>query len=102
MSEPTQTPWQAWKKSFNAWEGATAAYLEKVLGNPAVLAPAGVLLTAVMKTKAASDRALAAWWGSLGLPTKRDQERSLHRLNQLESKLHDLEERLAALARREP
>jgi hypothetical protein len=31
----------------------------------------------------------------LGLPTKRDQERTLHALNELESKILDLEERLA-------
>jgi hypothetical protein len=60
-----------------------------------VLGPSGRLLTAVMKAKAAGDRAAATWWGTLGLPTKRDQERALHALNQLESRLHDLEERLA-------
>jgi hypothetical protein len=36
----------------------------------------------------------AGFWGSLGLPTKRDQERALHKLNQLESRLLDLEEKL--------
>jgi hypothetical protein len=48
-----------------------------------------------MKMKAASDKAMSAWWGALGLPTKRDQERTLHALNQLQSRLMDLEERLA-------
>lgn len=86
--------WETWKKGFDAWERTTASYLDGVLRNPALLQPAGALLTAMMKTKAASDRAVAAWWGSLGLPTKRDQERSLHKLNQLESRLLDLEERL--------
>jgi hypothetical protein len=47
-----------------------------------------------MKAKAAGDRAVAAWWGSMGLPTKRDQERTLHALNQIQSRLLDLEERL--------
>ena len=86
--------WETWKKGFDAWERTTASYLDGVLRNPALLQPAGALLTVMMKTKAASDRAAAAWWGSLGLPTKRDQERSLHKLNQLESRLLDLEERL--------
>ena len=49
----------------------------------------------VMKAKSASDNASAKWWGALGLPTKRDQERTLHALNELESKILDLEERLA-------
>jgi hypothetical protein len=49
-----------------------------------------------MKTKAATDKAIASWWAMVGLPTRRDQERSLHKLNQLESRLYDLEEQLAA------
>ena len=61
-----------------------------------VLEPAGAWLSAMMKMKAASDNASAQWWGTLGLPTTRDQERALHKLNQLESRLLDLEEQLAA------
>ncbi len=86
--------WKLWKKSFDVWENTTAQYLETVLKNPAVLGPAGGLLTAAMKTKTATDRAIANWWGAWGLPTKRDQERALHKLNVLESRLFDLEERL--------
>ena len=86
--------WEMWKKGFAAWESATASYLEKVLVNPAVLGPAGAMLTAAMKTKAATDRAVSAWWAAMGLPNRRDQERALHKLNQLESKLLDLQERL--------
>lgn len=95
-----QNPWETWKKGFGAWESATAAYLEKVMENPAVLGPAGALLTVFMRSKAAGDRAMASWWGALGLPTKRDQERTLHKLNQLESRLCDLEERLDGLGER--
>lgn len=86
--------WDMWKKGFNAWETATAAYMEKVLSNPGVLGPTGAMLTAVMKTKAATDRAMSAWWSAIGLPTRKDQERSLHKLNQLESRLYDLEEKI--------
>ena len=88
--------WDMWKKGFDAWEQATAQYMEKVMKNPVVLGPAGAMLTAAMKTKAATDRAMAPWWAALGLPTRRDQERALHKLNQLESRLFDLEEQLAA------
>lgn len=91
--------WDNWKKGFSAWETATAAYLEQVLANPAVLGPAGAMLTAAMKTKAATDKAAHSWWASIGLPTRRDQERGLHKLNQLESRIADLEEQLAASRR---
>lgn len=91
-------PWETYKKFFNAWENATAQYLENVMKSPAVLEPAGAWLTAAMKAKSANDKLWASFWGGIGLPTKRDQERSLHKLNQLESRLIDLEERLAERA----
>ena len=88
--------WKMWKKGFDTWEQSTAKYMEEVLKNPAVLWPAGKMLTASMKTRAKMDDATAKWWGSMGLPTKRDQERTLHALNQLQSRIMDLEEELAA------
>jgi hypothetical protein len=87
-------PWELWKKGFDAWENATASYLEQVLKSQSLLQPSASLLTAAMKTKAQMDRTAAQFWGAWGLPTKRDQERLLHAVNQLQSKLLDLEERL--------
>ncbi len=87
--------WNEWKQGFDAWEKATAQLVEKWMRSPLVLGPSGALLSAVMKAKVASDKAAALWWGSLGLPTKRDQERALHALNQLQSRILDLEEKLA-------
>jgi hypothetical protein len=62
--------------------------------SPAVLEPAGAWLTATTRAKAASDQLLERWWGTMGLPTRRDQERTLHTLHELESKLLELQERL--------
>jgi len=89
--------WDSWKKGFDTWEARTAEMLENVLKNNAVLQPMGAMLTATMKVKSASDKAFAQWWGMWGLPTKRDQERSLHALNTLQSRLNDLEERLDSM-----
>ena len=86
--------WDTWKKGFDAWEGATAKYFESVLKSPLVLEPAGAALTAAMKAKTARDKAIAQAWAALGLPTRRDQERILHALNQIQSRLLDLEEKL--------
>ena len=91
--------WDVYKKWFFAWEGATARYLEQWMQSPLVLEPAGAWLSAMMKAKATSDKAVAGAWGAMGLPTKRDQERTLHALNQIQSRLIDLEERLADLDR---
>ncbi len=95
--------WDAWKKSFDTWEDATAKLFGEWLKSPLVLQPSGAMLTAAMKAKAAGDRAAAAWWGALGLPTKRDQERMMHAVNQMQSRILDLEEKLAdALATHPP
>ena len=89
--------WNDWKKGFDAWESATARHTEQWMKSPLLLGPSGALLTAVMKGKAAADKAAAGWWGAWGLPTKRDQERSLHVLHELQGRVIDLEERIDAL-----
>ncbi len=86
--------WDTYKKGFDAWENATAKVMETWLKSPLVLKPSGAMLTSMMRMKSASDRMTAMWWGSLGLPTKRDQERTLHALHKLESRLNDLGEKL--------
>lgn len=91
--------WETWKKGFDLWEARTAAFLEVVMKSPAVLEPMGQMLSATMKVKAAQDKAVAKGWAAMGLPTRRDQERTLHALNQLQSRLIDLEERLEELKR---
>lgn len=89
--------WEMWKKGFYAWEDATAKYLEHCLKSPLLLGPSGMMLGNAMKAKAVYDKTAAAWAGAVGLATKRDQERSLHILNQLESRLIDLEEKLCEM-----
>ena len=89
--------WDMWKKGFYAWESSTAKLAEQWLRSPLVLKPGGAALSSLMKVKAANDKAAAAWLGAIGLPTKRDQERTLHALNQLQSQLYDLEDRIEEL-----
>lgn len=93
--------WKMWKKGFDAWEASTAQLLEQVMKSPMVLEPSGAMLTAAMKAKAASDKAAAQWWGTMGLPNRRDQERAMHALNQMQSRLMDLEEKLEDMANNE-
>jgi len=87
--------WSQWKAAFDAWESSTAKWVEEWMKSPLVLGPSGAFLTAAMKAKKATDDAKAQLWGQMGLPTKRDQERALHLLNQLQSRILDLEEKLA-------
>ncbi len=88
--------WDTWKKGFDAWENATASYLEHLLKSQVVLEGSGALLSLLLKLRGATQGAKERAWIELGLPTRRDQERTLHLLNQLQSRLMDLEARLDA------
>jgi hypothetical protein len=94
MTEAIMIGWNEWKKGFDAWESTTAQYLEEVLKSPLFLAPSGAALSTLMRLKAAHDTRVAGMWSAIGLPTRRDQERTLHLLNTLESRIRDLEEQL--------
>jgi len=89
--------WNTFKKGFDAWENSTAKYMEVWLKSPMILGPAGAMLSRAMRGKAAYDKMMGDMWGNVGLPTKRDQERTLHVLHKLESRLFDLEEQLQEL-----
>ncbi len=89
-------PWKTWKTQFDAWEGATAALLDQVLQSPLVLGPAGTMLTKAMKAKAEADKHANAAWAAAGGATRHDQERTLHAVHQVGSRLIDLEEELAS------
>ncbi len=86
--------WTEWKKAFDEWEGATAKWFEEWLKSPLVLGPSGAMLTAAMRAKKMTDDVKTQLWANIGLSTKRDQERTLHLLNRLESRILDLEEKL--------
>ena len=52
--------WDIWKQGFDAWERATAQYMEKLLTNPGVLGPAGAVLYRASSMLADKWRARAA------------------------------------------
>lgn len=90
-------PWKIWKSGFDRWEKTTAAYLDKTLRNPALLGPSASLLNLLMQSKSGADQAMAMCWRTLGLPSQDAQDRAMHRINQLEGRILDLEEELREL-----
>ncbi len=88
--------WKSWKQGFDAWEQATATLMEQVVQSPAVLGPAGAMMSAAMRAKADANRRAANMWGQAGVAVKRDQERMMHAVNQLGSRLLDMQEQMAA------
>lgn len=93
---------EQWKKGFDAWEQSTAKIMDAWLKSPGVLEPSGFVLSAIMRMKKASDMAMSAWWGAVGLPTRDMQEKTLHEIHRMQSKILDLEEQLAAERRARP
>src|SRR5689334_6111546 len=90
--------YDSYKKGFDAWEAATAEYIEKWTKSPLFLGPVGTILTQAMRMKGTHDKLMSVWWSALGLPTKRDQERTLFALHKLESRLMDLEEKVESIS----
>ncbi len=89
--------WDEFKKGFDGWESSTAKVLERALKSPSFVGPSGRALSALMRGRAASERAKTTIWSEVGVATRLDQERTLHLLNRLESKILDLEERIDRL-----
>ena len=86
----------SWRRSFFAWEDRTAQLLEALLRRPRLLEPAARALSGVARARRDADRALEAWLASVGLASRTEHERLAHQLNELESRLYDLEEALWA------
>lgn len=84
-------PWKQW---FEAWDASATQTFEQVLRNPGLLEMGGACLTAMMRMWSATQRTRDAWWSAWGLPTRREQERLLHELQRLQSRVIDLQEEL--------
>lgn len=97
QQSPFNFQWTTVKQAFDAWESATAPMFEAWLKSPFVLGPAGNMLSAYSQMRATRERMMSAWWSTFGLPTRSDQRRALHAMNELQSRLIDLEEKLADL-----
>ena len=91
--------YDTYKKGFDAWETATADYIERWMKSPLMLAPVGFFLSQVLRAKGTHEKIVSAWWGAMGLATKHDQERALFALHKMESRLMDLEEKLERFER---
>lgn len=89
--------WKIWKSGFDRWERTTSEYFDKALRSPAILAPSGSMLKAVMHTKSAATKLVGRGWNALGVTNREEQDRAMHRINQLESQLLDVQEELRVL-----
>lgn len=94
--------WKVWKRGYDAWEAQANQVFEAWLKSPLMLTPAGAMMSAWLKARAQREKAMGMWWSSMGLPTREDQDRTLHALNDLQSRLIDLEDQLHDLRAEQP
>ncbi len=93
----TPDPWSLFEQTYRAWETAAAPLFESMLGSASTFAPAGKVLGLVTRAQRKQQRFLRDWWGGFGLATQQDQVRTLRAIDELQSRLIDLEEKLEDL-----
>lgn len=76
---------------FTPIEQAIDQYLGKLLAHPLLLQTVGTVLNFNSYRKVWLDRVLTAGWKTLRLPNRRDQERTLHLINELHYRISELE-----------
>lgn len=84
--------WKLPKRWLDVWSRSTTGMLEPWLEDESTLGRSGRWLDLVARTRQVTERVFELWWGGWGLPSRNTQLQILHRLNELESRLHDLDE----------
>lgn len=84
------------RQTFNFWERSTAATMEGLVRNPAILTASGAWLDWLLTARKIADTGAAGVMATIGLANRRDQEKALHLLHKIEGRLEDLEHRLAS------
>lgn len=87
------------RQVYTFWERTAAAYLEALTRNPLFLSTNANWLNGFLMFKKAADSGLRSLFSGLGLPTRHDQERTLHMLHQIAARLDDLEFSMTQQAR---
>jgi hypothetical protein len=99
MNSPSNSP-SPLRQVYTFWERTTAAYLEALTRNPLFLSTNSNWLNGFLTLKKTADSGLRSLFSGLGLPTRHDQERTLHLLHQIAARLDDLEFSMSEQARR--
>ena len=82
------------RQAFKLWERTTNAYVDALVRNPLFLTASGLGLNSALMFKRATDSSMLVFLSLMGLPNRRDQEKTLHLLHQIDGRLDDLEFRL--------
>lgn len=84
-------------KTTKEWETNLEQFLEKVSTNPTFLNSLTLLLNTQSYSKLLFNSFMEKIWKNLQLPNKRDQERTLYLIHELQFKIHQIEKELKQL-----
>ncbi len=85
---------------FEFIEKSTSGFMEKLVKDDNLLKIMGKWRDNVLDFKTYFDKMLFETLKNMNLPNKKDQEKSLHKINVLESQLNDLVEKVEKLAKK--
>ncbi len=82
---------------FEFFEKSTTGFMEKLMKDDNLLKIAGKWRDNALDFKTYFDKIISEALKNMNLPNKKDQEKTLHKINMLESQLADISERLGKL-----
>ena len=85
---------------FDFFEKTTSGFLEKLAKDDNLLKIMGKWRDNALDFKNYFDKIITEVLKNMNLPNKRDQEKTLHKINMLESQISDLTERVEKLSNR--
>lgn len=86
-------------KSTKEFELKMEAILEKLSTNPQLLNTLSILLNTQSQFKSLVNFGFETLWKNVQLPNKKDQERTLYMLHELQFKIHQMEKEVSRLKR---
>jgi hypothetical protein len=92
-------PYDFYKSLFNAWQKPAAEFWDAYLRSPLYLEPLKRMLDISLESQKNLQDMSETWWHAWGLPTRRDQELTQHRLNEVDTQLKRLARRVDKLAK---
>lgn len=89
-------------KTSKDLEQRMEALLEKISTNPNVINSLSLALNTQSQVKSAINFGFEKLWKNIQLPNKKDQERTLYILHELQFKIHEMEKEVTKLRRLSP
>ena len=85
------------KQNFQLWDLLMRQYAEGLLRNQQFLDATGRAVESTFQVRQQIDKLVEASLEQMQLPTRSDMDRALHKLNELESQLRDLHDKVDRL-----